>query len=67
VDRVAQQADGAGQDRDQQFGDAGDGEPGRADRDGAVRFPAFLRVIARGRQGNAAAGSRSPAVLCIQP
>src|SRR5580700_1864711 len=45
VDRIAEQPDRAGQDRQQQFHDAGRGQPDRADRDRPVGVPAFLHVI----------------------
>jgi hypothetical protein len=51
MDRVPQQPDRAGQDRQQQLDDAGRGQPDRADRDRTVGFPAFLHVISGARQG----------------
>jgi hypothetical protein len=51
MDRVAEQPDRAGQDREQQLDNAGGGQPDRADRDRPVGIPALLHVIVRAGEG----------------
>ena len=50
VDRVAEQPHRAGQDRDQQLGEAGDGQADSADPDGPVGLAPFVGVVAVERQ-----------------
>ena len=73
VDRVAEQPDRPGQDREQQFDHAGHGQPDRADRDGPVGLPAFVHVIAgngqreRGSRVAHAGGLVHPASMARVP
>ena len=45
MDRVAQQPDRAGEDRQQQLGQAGRAQADRADRNGTIGLPPFVGVV----------------------